>query len=212
MRVRPRWDHPRVPARRLLSLRSESGQVTAGAIIAVALLLLIVYLVLAALKGDAAYYGSVPIPSKGAPIELDSGQVDVSYAEEPGPDNENGLQVPDDITYEVVDGEGGGVSTDLRTSDEKDSDAGTAKQIGAIQVPDDGTYYVTADSPSAGQRVAPALAFGLSPTGAVRVRFLNIVDHLNGPLGIVVAGVLLLLFLMPSIERWIRRRNRIEYR
>jgi hypothetical protein len=201
-----------VSVRRLISPRSETGEITAGAIIAVALLLLIVYLVLAALKGDAAYYGSVPIPSKGAPIELDSGQVDVSYAEEPGPTNENGLQVPGDIDYNVTDAEGVALHADLRTGDDKDSDAGRARQIGAISVPDDGTYYVTVDGPSAEQRTAPKLAFGLSPTGAVRVRFLDVVDHLKGPLGIVVAGFLLLLFLMPSIERGIRRRNRTEYR
>jgi hypothetical protein len=207
-RVRPRCHDRLVSAfRRLPSPASESGVISAGAVITVALGILFLYLLLAAFKGDPAYYGSVPIPSKGAPIELDSGEISVSYAENI-PASGVPLNAPSDLSYTVKAADGTEVQVDSRGGEPEDSKVGTSRIIGSASIPADGTYFVDADSTDVAGRVSPSIAFGQSPIGAVKERLNDVIDKLKGPVGIGVLVVLAILFLIPYFERAQVRRNR----
>lgn len=184
---------------------SESGFISVSAVIGIAVVGLGVYLLVAAFQGDPASYGSVPVPSQQQGIELDRGEVDVSFAEQV---DTGSLALPEDLSYAVRTADGEVLEPSSRSGGSEDSDAGAAQVIGAIDVPGDGTYYVTAETSSAAARAQPALAFGLSPTGAVRARFDDVVDELSGPTGIIVLVALGLLFLVPQAHTAYKRRQR----
>ncbi len=194
-----------MPDRPARSLSSESGLIGVGAVIAIAIVALGIYLLVAAFEGDPAYYGSVPVPSEGAEIELDSGEVDVSYAEEV---DTGSLVLPEDLTYSVRTADGDVLESSTRTGQPEDSDAGAAQLFSSIDVDEDGTYFVTVNSGQASGRAQPALAFGLSPTGAIEARLGDVIDALKGPAGIVVVVVLGLLLVIPWVQRTVKSRNR----
>lgn len=185
---------------------SESGLISVSAVIGIAFLALLVYLLLAALDADTDYYGSVAIPSENVPIELPKGETDLYVSEKGDPDKLGDLDVPADLTFTFTPQDGGDpVRVDDREADTEETDDGVTKEIGALQVPQEGTYLVSVSSGAAGTLSQPSLTFGLSPLGAVTHRFEDIVDELNGPTGIVVLIALGALMLAPRFSRAMQR-------
>lgn len=187
------------------SLSSESGFIGVGAVIGLAIVGIGVYLLLAAFSADSDYYGTVPVPSSQAPIELDGGDAEVSYAEEVATGS---LDVPEDLAFAVRTAEGEVLESSSRNGSPEESDRGSSELISAVDVPEDGTYYVSAESGQASTRLGAELAFGLSPTGAVQVRFGEVTDALAGPIGIAALVVLAALFLIPRLLFANRQRKR----
>lgn len=184
----------------------ESGLISVSAVIGIAFLALLVYLLLAALDADTDYYGSVAIPSENVPIELPKGETDLYLSETGDPDKLGDLDVPADLTFTFTPQDGGdAVRVDDREADTEETDDGVTKEIGALQVPQEGTYLVSVSSGAAGTLSQPHLTFGLSPLGAVTHRFEDIVDELNGPTGIVVLIALGALMLAPRFSRAMQR-------
>jgi hypothetical protein len=192
----------RVRGRR--SLSSDSGFIGVGTVIAIALAAFAIALLVAAFEGNPTYYGSVSIPSQRTAIQLDNGDVDVSYAAQVDAD---ALTVPQDLSFVVRSADGEVVEASSRSGQAEDSDAGPAELIASVDVPEDGIYFVDVQG-TAPAGAEPALAFGLSPTGAVRVRFDDVVDELKGPTGVIVLAALVALFLIPRVQVAIKRRNR----
>lgn len=186
------------------SRHDQAGFVGVGTVLLVAFLGLLAYLLLAAFDADPAKFGQVPVPSSGAPVELPEGGSDVYYAEDVEPDSEATLQVPADLSFTIVGPDGQGVDHDLRGGDPKEIEGGTARAIGIVYAPGAATYGVTVDGAEPG-RPSPELTFGQSPLQAVEARFDSIVDELDGPIGIVVVVALGLLFLLPRVQRAMRR-------
>lgn len=185
--------------------RSESGLISVSAVLAVAFLALIVYLLVAALDADSDHYGSVPIPSQNVAIELPKGETDLYLAERGDPERLGELAVPADLAFTITPEHGDPVRIDDRNGETKRTDDGITKIIGAVIAPQEGTYLVSAQTDAAGVLSAPMLTFGLSPLGAVVHRFNDVVDELNGPLGIAVLALLLALLLAPRLGRALRR-------
>jgi len=188
-------------------LRGEGGAISAGALIAIALALLVGYLLLAAFEGDTAQFGKVSVPGKGQ-VELPEGDVDIYYSEGVNPDEGIPLITPDDLRYRVTGPAGQVISTNSRGADAKSTGDGMTRLIGAMKAPVEGFYTVETESTLAGQRITPAVTCGQGPLAAVGQRFDEVVDALRGPLGIVVLVVLVILFLLP---RWRLARRRASY-
>ena len=186
------------------ALTSDDGFIGVGTVIAIALVAFGIALLVAAFEGNATYYGSVPIPSQRQALQLDEGDVDVSYAAEVDADS---LAVPQDLSYTVRSTEGEVLEASTRSGQPEDSDAGPAEVIASLDVPEDGIYFVDVQG-TAPADAEPALAFGLSPTGAVRVRFEDVVEEMKGPTGIIVLAALVALFLVPRAQVAIKRRKR----
>lgn len=186
---------------------SESGLISVSAVLAIGFLALIVYLLVAALDADTDHYGAIPVPSQGAPIELSKGETDVYLAERGDADELGDVEVPSNLTLAFTSARGGDVvRIDDRDSDTETTDDGVAKEIGALQVPEAGTYLVTASTGATGQISSGLwLTFGLSPLGAVEHKFEDVVDELNGPTGIVVLIALGALLLAPRVQRAFNR-------
>ena len=187
---------------------SESGLISVGAVIGIAFAALVVYLLLAAFDGDSDYYGSVAIPSQNARVELPNGEVDMYLEAEGDPDALGAISPPEDLSITIIPAEGnddGPVTTDDRGGDTEEVDGGAARLIRVAQVPEEGAYFVTVTADSVGSPSGLSLTFGLTPIGAVRERFEDVVDELNGPTGIVVLAALGLLFLAPRFQRALRR-------
>lgn len=187
-------------------LGSQSGVVGVGTVIALGLVGLASYVLIAAFEADTAHYGRVPVPSAGAAIELPEGGTDIYYSEGIEPDSAAPLSTPSDLTYSVVGATGEGLRVDTRGGDPKETDEGMARVLGTAFAPADGTYEVTVDSDQAAQRIVPELAFGQSPFQAIGDRFDSVVEELKGTTGIVVLVALALLMLVPAIGRAARRR------
>ena len=188
-------------------VRVEEGAISVSALIGIALVLFVGYLLLAAFEGDSAQFGSVPVPGKEQ-VELPKGDVDIYYSEKVDPDAGVPLITPDDLQYTVTGPDGQGVTVNSRGDDAESTGDGMTRLIGSLQAPEDGLYTVTTESPQAAQRIAPAVTFGQGPFAAVGQRFGDVVDALRGPLGIVVLVVLVILFLLP---RWRLARRRASY-
>lgn len=184
---------------------SESGLISVSAVLAIAFLALIVYLLVAALDADSDHYGSVAIPSQGVAIELPRGEVDLYLAERGDPDELSNLTAPADLTFTITPEQGDPVRIDDRDGETKQTDDGITKLIAAVITEQEGTYLVSAQTDAAGQLSAPMLTFGLSPLGAVVHRFNDVVDELEGPTGIVVLIALAALLLAPRFGRALRR-------
>ena len=188
------------------ALDPESGLISVSAVLGIAFLALIVYLLAAALDADTDHYGRVAIPSENVPIELPKGETDLYLAETGDPDQLGDLDVPADLTMSFEPASGGdAVRVDDRTADTEETDDGVAKEIGALQAPQEGTYLVSVSTNAAGQLSEPELTFGLSPLGAVEHRFNEVVDELKGPTGIVVLVALGALLLAPRVGRALER-------
>jgi hypothetical protein len=188
-------------------VRLEEGAISVSALIGIALVLFVGYLLLAAFEGDSAQFGSVAVPGREQ-VELPKGDVDIYYSEKVDPDAGVPLITPDDLQYTVTGPEGQGVTVNSRGDDAESTGDGMTRLIGSLQAPDDGLYTVTTESSQAAQRIAPAVTFGQGPFAAVGQRFGDVVDALRGPLGIVVLVVLVILFLLP---RWRLARRRASY-
>ena len=188
-------------------VRVEEGAISVSALIGIALVLFVGYLLLAAFEGDSAQFGSVPVPGKEQ-VELPKGDVDIYYSEKVDPDAGVPLITPDDLQYTVTGPDGQGVTVNSRGDDAESTGDGMTRLIGSLQAPEDGLYTVATESPQAAQRIAPAVTFGQGPFAAVGQRFGDVVDALRGPLGIVVLVVLVILFLLP---RWRLARRRASY-
>ena len=188
-------------------VRLEEGAISVSALIGIALVLFVGYLLLAAFEGDSAQFGSVPVPGKEQ-VELPKGDVDIYYSEKVDPDAGVPLITPDDLQYTVTGPDGQGVTVNSRGDDAESTGDGMTRLIGSLQAPEDGLYTVTTESSQAAQRIAPAVTFGQGPFAAVGQRFGDVADALRGPLGIVVLVVLVILFLLP---RWRLARRRASY-
>jgi hypothetical protein len=189
--------------RRLATLRSsESGVISVGTVIALAIAALAIYLLLGATEGDSDHFGSVTVPTGGkVAVELESGETNIYYAEGPQPAGAPAFVPPTDLTYTVFDPEGAPVRVDSRGEDTQETDNGVTRLIGAFSAPEDGIYQVEAEAPSIGQRPMPELTFGQSPFEAIKARFGDVVDQLKGPTGILVLVALGLLALYPMAKR-----------
>jgi len=187
---------------------SERGAISAGTVVLVALLGLVVYLLLAVFEGDTAQFGAVPVPGNKQ-VELPKGDVDVYYAEKVDSDAGVPLVVPGDLQYSVTDADGNAVQVQSRGAEAESTGDGMTRLVGSLRAPADGIYTVTTKSSQAGQRIAPEVTFGQGPFAAIGHRFGDVVDALRGPLGIVVLAVLVILFLMP---RWRLARRRQAYK
>ena len=188
-------------------VRVEEGAISVSALIGIALVLFVGYLLLAAFEGDSAQFGSVAVPGREQ-VELPEGDVDIYYSEKVDPDAGVPLITPDDLQYTVTGPEGQGVPVNSRGDDAESTGDGMTRLIGSLQAPEDGLYTVTTESSQAAQRIAPAVTFGQGPFAAVGQRFDDVVEALRGPLGIVVLVVLVILFLLP---RWRLARRRASY-
>ena len=188
-------------------VRVEEGAISVSALIGIALVLFVGYLLLAAFEGDSAQFGSVAVPGREQ-VELPKGDVDIYYSEKVDPDAGVPLITPDDLQYTVTGPDGQGVTVNSRGDDAESTGDGMTRLIGSLQAPEDGLYTVTTESSQAAQRIAPAVTFGQGPFAAVGQRFGDVVDALRGPLGIVVLVVLVILFLLP---RWRLARRRASY-
>lgn len=177
---------------------SESGAVGVGTVIFLGLAGLFVYLLLAAFDADSAFYGRVPVPGIGQ-VELPEGETDVYYSEaiEAGA----ALSPVSDLEFSVIGPDQSSARVDARGGDAEETDGGMTRVIAAVFAPAEATYEVTVESAEARQRSGPELTFGQSPIGAVGDRFDSVVDELNGPVGIVIAGVLVILVLLPRVRR-----------
>lgn len=189
-------------------MRDERGLISAGALILIGVLLFLGYLLMAAFEGDSAQFGSVPIPGKEQ-VELPKGDVDIYYSEKVDPDAGVPLIVPDDLQYTVTGAGGQNVEVVSRGDEAKSTGDGMTTLIGAIDLPEKGSYTVTADSTQAAQRIEPALTFGQGPFAAIGHRAKDVLDSLKGPLGIVLAIVIVLLFFWPRFQS---ARRRAAYR
>lgn len=185
-------------------MRDERGLISAGSLVLIGLLLLGGYLLLAAFEGDSAQFGSAPVPGKQQ-IELPKGDVDIYYAEKIDPEAGVPLIVPDDLQYTVTAPGGTSVQVDSRGDEAESTGDGMARLIGAMNVPEKGSYTVTTESSQSAQRIQPAVTFGQGPFAAIGHRFDDVVDSLKGPLGIFLLIVLVGLFLLPRIQSARRR-------
>lgn len=176
-----------------------------GAVIALGLAGLFLYLLLAAFQGDSAHYGSVPIPSDNAGIELPSHETDIYYAEPVDKEVVGDLTPPADLVISITGPDGEGVRIDDRGGDTESTDDGSARLVAAALLPDEGTYTITVSGSDLAGRRAPAITFGQSPLGAVGDRFDDVVTELKGPTGIVVLAALGVLFLAPRVGRALER-------
>lgn len=184
---------------------SESGLISVSAVLGIAFVALIVYLLLGALNGDSDHYGRVAIPSQSVAVELPSGETDLYLAVKGNPDRLGNLVVPADFKFSVTDMAGDAVRVDGRNGETEKTDNGVSKLIAAVLAPAEGTYLVSASSDSTGQLPAAQLTFGLSPLGAVAERFEDVIDALKGPAGVVILIALGALLVAPRLERAIKR-------
>lgn len=184
---------------------SESGLISVSAVLGIAFLALIGYLLVAALDADSDHYGSVPVPSSDVAIELPQGETDVFLAERGDREQLGDVAVPADLKFTVLPEQGDPVRIDERDGATKETDDGVSRIIGAVFAPQEGTYLVSVSTDEAGQLSAPILTFGLSPLGAVVHRFNEVVDELSGTTGIVVLAALVALLLAPRVGRALRR-------
>lgn len=189
-------------------MRDERGLISAGGLVLIGLLVLGAYLLLAAFEGDSAQFGSVPIPGEKQ-VELPKGDVDIYYFEKANPDAGVTLIVPDDLIVSVVGADGSSVQVDSRGEEAKSTGQGMAELIGAMDVPEEGVYSVTTQSTQTGQRIEPAVTFGQGPFAAIKHRLDGVLDALQGPIGIALVVVLLVLFLWP---RYKLARRRASYK
>ncbi len=97
-------------------VRVEEGAISVSALIGIALVLFVGYLLLAAFEGDSAQFGSVPVPGKEQ-VELPKGDVDIYYSEKVDPDAGVPLITPDDLQYTVTGPDGQGVTVNSRGDD-----------------------------------------------------------------------------------------------
>lgn len=188
------------------SLRSQSGAVTPGLIVFLALVATIAYVLLAAFEADSAAYGHVTVTGAGEArtVELPEGEIDIFYAESIGPDET--LTLPEGLQFTVTTEDGQAVSVESRGGEPEDTDGGQARVVGSASVPAEGTYRVNVSSGDLQGRSEPQLTFGQAPLQAVGDRFDELVEELKGPTGIIVAIVLVLLLALPSLQRAIKDR------
>lgn len=191
--------------RNLAPPNSESGLIGVGTVIAIGIAAFFVYLLLGAFEGDSDSFGGVPVPSTSL-VELPDGEIDLFYAEGVTGIEENlSLVQPDDLSYALTLAGGVSVRIDSRGGEVERTDDGVARVVAAAFVPEEGTYEVRVESQEVAGRIRPQLTFGQGPFGAVKERFESVVDELNGPTGIAAAAALGLLFLLPMMQRAMRR-------
>lgn len=171
----------------------------------VALLALGVYVLLGFLAGNTDRYGRVAVPGTEA-LRLDSGEVDVFYAEDISLGEDESLAVPGDLALRIAPPGGPPLEVRRRSEQQVSGPGGTATLIGSIDVPGDGTYEIATRSATASARRDPEVTLGESPFDAVGGRIGSVVGVLIGPLG---AGVLGLLALI-AIVAWARSRSTQE--
>jgi len=185
----------------------ESGFVSAGTAVGLALLALVVYIVAAGFSSDTDQFGSVAVPGKGV-VELPDGDIDVYYAEGADPSAGVELIVPDDLDFNVADADDLHVEVQSRGGTEvKDTDHGQAILIGQVDVPAEGPYSVESESDDAQQRITPELTFGEGPFAAMKDRLDSVIDALIGPLGVLVLLALVILIFIPRYRRAKKRQT-----
>ena len=187
-------------------MRDERGLISAGALVLIGILLFLGYLLLAAFEGDSAQFGSVPVPGKQQ-VELPKGDVDIYYSEKIDPDAGVPLITPDDLQYWVTGAGEKNIEVISRGDDAKSTGDGMTRLIGAIDLPEKGSYTVTAESSQTAQRIEPALTFGQGPFAAIGHRAKDVLEALKGPLGIVLVVVLVILFFWPRFQSARRRAS-----
>ena len=190
-------------------LGDESGFIGAGTAVALAVVAVAVYIVLAAFNSNTAEYGSVSIPGQGT-VELPEGGVDVYYAEGVDPSSDIPLIVPADLDYTVSDPDDLSVRIDTRGGqDAEETDGGKALLIGELQAPVEGTYTVRSKSNDVQQRITPALTFGAGPFAAMGKRAESVLNTLLGPIGVLV---LLVIVILIFVRRYGDAKQRHRYK
>ncbi len=131
--------------RHRLPLSSESGLIGVGTVIALGVAGILIYSAAAALGGNSALYGSVPVPATNVAVELPGSETSVFYAESVESSDTAPLTPPGDLTY-LIAGEGETVRVDARGGKPEATDSGSARVIGAAFPQEEGTYLVTTSS------------------------------------------------------------------
>lgn len=75
------------------------------------------------------------------------------------------------------------------------------RSYGSVDPPEAGLYEVRATSREAATRAGPELAVGESPFGAFGDRLSRVVNLLSGPVGIVLAALVIAAAIAPRVQR-----------
>ena len=164
----------------------------------------LLYALFAASSGDVDRFGRVPIPDS-ATLELPEGEADISYAER-AEDGGSDVKVPADLRVTVVSAETGeAVEPDPRGGSQSEQDGEAVRLFGAVNPPDAGSYEVRVISREAATRPHPQLLLGESPLGAFGDRLSGAVDLLLGPIGLLLAALVIAAVAAPRVQRTLGR-------
>jgi hypothetical protein len=189
------------------NLRSESGAVSLGTIFGLAIAAVVVYVLLGAAKADTAHFGVVPLPGTDS-LTFTKGEAQVFYSTASG--TGTSFVLPTDLTFQVTDSAGTALESEKREGSFEDTDSGETELVGAVQIPDDGTYTVTTSGVPDQAAAEPELTFGQSPFGAIKDRANNVIDELKGPAGIALLVILVLLYAYTKAQAAARHTGRDE--
>lgn len=191
---------------RPISRGSDLGAVSVSLLLWLAVAGVLLYALFGASGGDADRFGEVPVPG-AAILELPGGEVELSYTERITAAGAE-VQPPADLRVTVVStATRQAVEVDARGSSQGEQDGRVVRLFGSVNPPAAGTYEVRATSTQAAGRADPRLAFGDSPFGAIGDRLSRVGDLLTGPLGILLAALVIMAVLAPRAQRILRRRG-----
>jgi hypothetical protein len=183
----------------------EAGAVSVSLLLWVAVGGVLLYALFAAYFGDADRFGRVPVPG-AATLELPEGETDISYAEQSQGDGAD-VAVPGDLEIAVVStASGDAVELDPRGSDQSEEDGEVVRLYGSVNPPAAGPYEVRVSSREAAARPGPQLLFGESPLGAFGDRLSRVVEGLAGPVGVLLAALIVAAVVVPRLQDARRRR------
>lgn len=183
----------------------EAGAVSVALLLWIAVGGVLLYALFAAYFGDADRFGRVSVPGT-ATLDLPEGETDISYAEQAQGDGGE-VAVPADLEITVVSAAGGeAVDLDPRGSDQSEDDGEVVRLYGSVNPPAAGLYEVRTASREAVARPGPQLLFGESPLGAFGDRLSRVVDLLAGPVGVLLAVLIVAAVAVPRLQDARRRR------
>jgi len=185
-------------SKRLQRVRSESGVISVGTVIGLAVVAVAIYIGLAATNADTDHFGRMPVPGN-ATLELTEGETEIYYAQK----TVAGAQftAPDALTYGISDSSGQPIEINPRGEEPKETDGTTTALIASVSIPSDGIYSVEAAGSAPQGAVEPELTFGQGPLNAIADRAKEIAEELIGPLGILIVIGLAVLYWVPRIAQ-----------
>lgn len=182
----------------------QSGAISVSALLWLAVAGVLIYALLSAYYGDRDRFGRVPVPGE-AIVDLPSVEADISYAED-AVDGAPEMVAPGDLRIEVhAAGTGAGLDIDPRGSTTSEEDGQVLRSVAAVNAPEAGLYEIRATSSEAAARPGPELLIGESPFGAFGDRLSRVVDLLQGPIGVVLAILVVAAIAIPRLLRAIGR-------